>query len=68
MPRPPRTLTLPVKHYALVEGCPNFSVTGSIRGMRDQFYGQTAQLVRCGSWIYNIEKCAGREKIIRLSH
>ena len=33
---------------------PNFSVTGSIVGMRNQFYGDKALLVRCGAWIYNV--------------
>ena len=33
---------------------PNFSVTGSIRGMKDLYYGKDALLVRCGSWIYNV--------------
>ena len=33
---------------------PNFSGTGSIRGMKDKFYGKDALLVRCGSYIYNV--------------
>lgn len=33
---------------------PNFSVTGSIRGMKDLYYGKDALLVRCGSRIYNV--------------
>ena len=32
---------------------PNFSVTGSIAGMK-KIYGEDALLVRCGSWIYNV--------------
>ena len=31
----------------------NFSVTGSIAGMK-KIYGKEALLVRCGSWIYNV--------------
>lgn len=33
---------------------PNFSATGSIKGMKDKYYGKDALLVRCGSWIYNV--------------
>lgn len=33
---------------------PNFSATGSIRGMKAKFYGADSLLVRCGSWIYNV--------------
>lgn len=33
---------------------PNFSVTGSIYGMKKLYYGEDALLVRCGSWIYNV--------------
>lgn len=32
---------------------PNFSVTGSITGIK-KIYGKDALLVRCGSWIYNV--------------
>lgn len=37
-----------------IEKYPNFSADGSIKGMKDQFYGKDALLVRCGSWIYNV--------------
>jgi hypothetical protein len=33
---------------------PNFSATGSIRGMKDKFYGKDALLVRSGGYIYNV--------------
>ena len=33
---------------------PNFSVTGSILGMKKLYYGKNALLVRSGSWIYNV--------------
>lgn len=32
---------------------PSFSKTGSIKGMKDKFYGKDALLVRCGAYIYN---------------
>ena len=31
---------------------PNFSTTGSIRGMKTLYYGKDALLVRCGGYIY----------------
>ena len=37
-----------------IDQFPNFSATGSIRGMKDKFYGKDALLVKCGSWIYNV--------------
>ena len=37
-----------------IEKYPNFSATGSIKGMKDKFYGKDALLVRCGSCIYNV--------------
>lgn len=63
MNRPPVTPTLPVKHYALISDCPNFHRSGSITGMR-KFYGKFAQLVRCGSYIYNVERSPNRDKIL----
>lgn len=33
---------------------PNFSVTGSIIGMKRMYYGMAALLVRCGNYIYNV--------------
>ena len=33
---------------------PNFSKTGSVKGMKDKYYGKDALLVRCGHWIYNV--------------
>lgn len=33
---------------------PSFSATGSIKGMKEKFYGKDALLVRCGSYIYNV--------------
>jgi hypothetical protein len=37
-----------------IEKFPNFSVGGSIKGMKKQVYGKDALLVRCGSYIYNV--------------
>jgi len=33
---------------------PNFSATGSIRGMKEKYYGKDALLVRCGGFIYKV--------------
>ena len=33
---------------------PNFAASGSIKGMKDKYYGKNALLVRCGQWIYNV--------------
>jgi len=35
---------------------PNFSASGSILGMKKNFYGKNAYLVRSGSYIYNIPR------------
>lgn len=37
-----------------IDRFPNFMANGSIRGMKDKFYGKDALLVRCGSYIYNV--------------
>jgi hypothetical protein len=33
---------------------PNFSATGSITGMKKQYYGKNALLVKSGGYIYNV--------------
>lgn len=33
---------------------PSFHHTGSVRGMKNKFYGMHALLVRCGNYIYNV--------------
>lgn len=37
-----------------IEQFPNFSVTGSIKGMKEKYYGKDALLIRCGSYIYYV--------------
>ena len=34
---------------------PNFSATGSIKGMKAKYYGKDALLIRSGSYIYNVD-------------
>ena len=57
--RPPRVKTLSVadgKKFNISQ-YPNISTTGSIVGWRKQMgkYGKTALMVRCGSYIYNVD-------------
>jgi len=33
---------------------PNFSSSGSIKGMKDKYYGKDARLIKSGSYIYNV--------------
>ena len=40
-----------------LESYPSFHISGSIKGMKDKFYGKNALLVRCGQWIYNVTEC-----------
>jgi len=41
------------KNYELLRNLPSFSVTGSVKGMKDKYYGKDALLVRSGSYIYD---------------
>ena len=64
--RPPRVKTMTVaegKRWGISK-YPNFSVTGSIIGMRKR-YGRYALLVRCGSYIYNVQ---GNPEIYDAAH
>ena len=56
MKRPPRVRTLSKEKGKLchIDNYPNFSVTGSVTGLRKLYYGNDAFLVRCGSWIYKV--------------
>jgi len=37
-----------------IDNYPNFHKSGSIAGMKKQYYGKDALLVKCGSYIYNV--------------
>lgn len=39
-----------------IDQFPNFSVTGSVVGMKEKYYGQDALLIRCGSYIYCVSQ------------
>lgn len=51
-----RVKYLPVKEGERlnIDVFPNFSVTGSVTGMKKLYYGKDALLVRCGSYIYHV--------------
>ena len=49
-----KTKYLKIKFYDKVMNFPNFSITGSIIGMKKLYYGKNALLVRCGKYIYNV--------------
>ena len=48
-----------------ISNYPNFSTSGSIKGMKEQYYGKDALLVRCGSYIYNV---TAKPNIYHLAH
>lgn len=37
-----------------IEQYPNFHKSGSIKGMKEKYYGKNSMLVRCGDYIYNV--------------
>ena len=54
------------KRFGLVGSqLPSFHHTGSVRGMKNKFYGRKALLVHCGSYIYNV---TGKPDIYRQAY
>lgn len=49
-----KTKVLPVAEQHRLADFPSFSATGSIRGMKNLYYGKGAMLVKCGAYIYNV--------------
>jgi hypothetical protein len=39
-----------------IQNHPNISITGSVRGMRNLYWGDAALIVRCGSYYYNVPR------------
>ena len=37
-----------------IDKFPNFDATGSVKGMKEKYYGKDALLVRCGSYIFKV--------------
>lgn len=48
-----------------ISNMPSFSIAGSISGMKKQYYGENALLVKCGSYIYN---CTAKPSIYNAAH
>lgn len=49
-----RVRNLSERHKGLVKNLPNFHYSGSVRGMKQKYYGKGALLVKCGAYIYNV--------------
>jgi len=49
-----KTIYIQDKEKFSLSAYPNFSKTGSIKGMKDKYYGKDALLVKCGAWIYDV--------------
>lgn len=49
-----RRMTMAEGMRCHISDYPNFSATGSVKGMKEKFYGKDAMLVRCGGFIYNV--------------
>ena len=49
-----RYLTVEDAKRLHIDRYPNFSISGSIRGMKEKYYGKDALLVRSGSYIYHV--------------
>lgn len=49
-----RRMTQEQGERAGISRFPNFHKTGSVRGMKRQYYGDNALLVQCGNYIYNV--------------
>lgn len=58
-----RTKYLKVEKQGLVNNLPNFHNSGSIKGMKEKYYGKDALLVRCGQYIYN---CTNKPNIYHI--
>jgi hypothetical protein len=49
-----KVIYLQVKYKFMIVHFPNFHYTGSVKGMKEKYYGKSAYLVRCGSYIYHV--------------
>lgn len=45
------------RERANIHSFPNFHKSGSIRGIKQMYYGKDALLVRYGDYIYNVTSC-----------
>jgi hypothetical protein len=53
---PLRYILVSKREQLHLDDYPSFHASGSVSGMRKQFYGDEALLVRCGSYIYNVSR------------
>ena len=51
---PVRRLTVAEHDKFNLSSFPNFAASGSVAGIKKLFYGQSAKLVKCGKYIYNV--------------
>ena len=49
-----RTISLEEGKKLNIDQYPNFHKSGSIMGMKKQYYGKDAMLVKCGDYVYNV--------------
>lgn len=49
-----RYLPVTIGETEKINQYPNFHKSGSIKGMKEKYYGKDALLVRCGDYIYNV--------------
>ncbi|MBQ3543469.1 MAG: hypothetical protein IJA34_00530 [Lachnospiraceae bacterium] len=52
-----KTIYIADKPKCNLSSFPNFHISGSIKGMKEKYYGKDAFLVKCGSYIYNVSDC-----------
>lgn len=50
-----RVKRLPITYQEMLREFPNFHCSGSVKGMKEKYYGKDALLVRCGQYIYNVD-------------
>lgn len=48
-----KAISIDSPYAGQLEDLPNFSASGSVPGMKKQFYGKDALLIRSGGFIYN---------------
>jgi len=49
-----KTLSIEQGKEVKISDYPNFHKSGSIKGMKNMYYGKNALLVKCGEYIYNV--------------
>lgn len=47
-------MTVSEGRYINISTLPNFHKSGSVEGMKKQYYGENALFVQCGSYVYNV--------------